>query len=81
VLKKAREELSAYRRHPLYERAVVCRYNSSGVARAMASGRDPDAVTAKGSSGRRDYGSDVLGLRDGLRRLYPTTFPPFTRTT
>jgi hypothetical protein len=79
VLARAREELSAYARNHLFERAVVCRYNSSGVARAMAARLDPDSVTTRGSSGRRDYGSDVLGLRDGLRRLYPSTFPPFAR--
>jgi hypothetical protein len=45
----------------------------------MAIGVDPDLVTTKGSSGKPDYGSDVLRLRDNLRQLYPATFPPFVR--
>lgn len=78
ALAKARIELALFAHSPLFERAVACRYNSSGVARCMIIGVDPDLCTTKGWEAgvlKPNYGSDVLRLRDALHRLYPDTFP------
>jgi hypothetical protein len=77
VLRDAREELKAYREHPLFERAVVARYNASfNAVRAGLDAGDPDLFTTVGPSGRGDYGSDVLARRDRLRAADPARFPP-----
>lgn len=89
VLARAREELADFRgalAPRAWDEAVACRYNAKleNVRWALRNGRDPNLVTTPGphapvdpATGRRlgDYGRDVLALRDGLRRLYPTTFP------
>lgn len=80
VLAGARAELADFRGaldDRAWAEAVACRYNAAleNVRAALTSGRDPNGVTTKGSSGERDYGRDVLALRDGLRALYPSTFP------
>lgn len=73
VLAAARDELAEFRGTSVFEVAVACRYNAAlaNVQRAVRIGVDPNLVTTG-----KDYGRDVLALRDGLRRLYPTTFPP-----
>lgn len=76
VLARAREELADFRGALSgwgWDQAVAARYNAAleNVRWALRNGLDPDRVTTG-----KDYGRDVLSLRDGLRRLYPTTFPP-----
>lgn len=80
VLAGARQELAEFRgalSERAWDEAVACRYNAAleNVRWALRNGRDPNGVTTKGSSGERDYGRDVLALRDGLRALFPSTFP------
>lgn len=72
VLAQARADLAEFQSSPAYELAVICNYNASleNVRWALRNGRDPNAVTTG-----KDYGRDVQALRDGLRRLYPETFP------
>ncbi len=71
VLADARRDLAEFRKDPLFERAVVCRYNASlaHVRDAMRAHRDPDSVTTAGPSKKPDYGSDVLWVRDRLAEL------------
>jgi len=78
VLQDARRDLAEYKEHPLFQVAVVCRYNASlsRVRDALAVGLHPDTVTTPGPSGIPDYGSDVLHRRDRLRATHPETFPP-----
>jgi hypothetical protein len=76
VLATARHELVEFKdslSQGAWEEAVVCRYNSalSAVQWALRNGKSPNDVTTG-----KDYGRDVLAMRDGLRRLYPATFPP-----
>jgi hypothetical protein len=76
VLATARQELDGFRgalQDRDWDEAVACRYNAalSNIQWALRNGRDPNAVTTG-----RDYGRDVLALRDGLRRFFPETFPP-----
>jgi len=89
VLAQARLELAAFRgalAPRSWEEAVACRYNAKleNVVWSLRAGRDPNLVTTPGPlapvdpvTGKRlgDYGRDVLALRDGLRRLYPSIFP------
>ncbi len=72
VLEDARRSLELEADDPLHERGVVAAYNcGAGVARtALRAGKDPDFWTTG-----RNYGRDVLSLRDGLRALFPETFP------
>ncbi len=72
VIEDARRSLADLVDDELYERAVVAAYNcGAGAARlALRAGKDPDFWTTG-----RDYGRDVLALRDRLRHLYPETFP------
>lgn len=72
VLRDMRNELSRFKRHPLYERAVVCAYNAGSprVGRALEIGVDPDLCTTGG-----DYGTDVIATRQMLRAAYPERFP------
>lgn len=67
MLHRARRELAEFAQHPLYERAVAARYNTS-LARVKAGmdAGDPDVSTTGG-----DYGKDVLALRDALLAKYP----------
>lgn len=80
VLADARDELRAFKEHPLYGVAIICAYNAGSprVARALRAGQHPDAVTTAGPSKRPDYGSDVLRRRDKLRATYPERFPAYT---
>jgi hypothetical protein len=84
VLATARVELAAFAALPIFERAVACRYNAKleNVVRELellAAGKkrpdgrdpDPDLVTTG-----KDYGSDVLRLRDLVRAARPERFPP-----
>jgi hypothetical protein len=89
VLAGARAELAAFRgaiSERAWEEAVACRYNAAlaNVQWAIRNGRDPNLATTPGpyaavdpATGKRlgDYGRDVLAMRDGLRALYPSTFP------
>ena len=72
VVIDAQTILTAWRDNPLFERAVAACYNSgpSNVSWALRNGYDPDRVTTG-----KDYGRDVLMLRDGLRKMWPTRFP------
>jgi hypothetical protein len=76
VLSTARRELQEFQSTlapTLWETAVVCRYNSalSAVQWALRNGEDPNIVTTG-----KDYGRDVLTLRDTLRSTFPAVFPP-----
>lgn len=89
VLAGARVELAAFRGSlspRAWEEAVACRYNAAlaNVVWAIRNGRNPNRVTTPGphapvdpETGKRvgDYGLDVIRLRDGLRALYPSTYP------
>ncbi len=75
VLARAREELADFRGSLSpwgWDQAVAARYNArlDNVRWALRMGLDVDRVTTG-----RNYGRDVLALRDGLRALYPSTFP------
>jgi hypothetical protein len=76
VLATARRELAEFKGSLTtwaWDEACACRYNSalSAVQWALRNGHSPNDVTTG-----KDYGRDVLAMRDGLRRLYPSTFPP-----
>ena len=76
VLSTARHELAEFKDSlptRAWDEAVACRYNSAltAVQWALRNGHSPNEVTTG-----RNYGRDVLALRDGLRRVYPETFPP-----
>ena len=89
VLADARRGLEMFRsnvKHWEFEQAVCASYNLGvpHVTYALRQGIDPDRLTTPGpralvdpATGRRlgDYGKDVLMLRDGLRRAFPTLFP------
>lgn len=72
MLAICRRDLAAFRGHPLYDRAVAARYNTTAanVIAGFDAG-DPDIATTPGPSGRPDYGADVLTLRDALIARYP----------
>lgn len=75
VLAGARVELADFRGALTpwaWDQAVAARYNAAleNVRWAVRMGRDPDQVTTG-----RNYGRDVLALRDGLRQSFPSTFP------
>jgi hypothetical protein len=75
VLSGARQELADFRgalSPRAWDETVVCRYNAAlvNVRWAITNGRDPNLVTTG-----RDYGRDVLALRDKLRAAFPATFP------
>lgn len=79
VLAGARAELADFRGALsvwAWDQAVAARYNAAleNVRWALRNGLDPDRVTTG-----KDYGRDVLALRDGLRRTFPSTFPPPVR--
>lgn len=81
VYATSREELAAHKgvmTTTAWDEAVACRYNASldPIVWCIKQGRDPNDVTTKGTSGKHDYGRDVISLRDGLTYLYPDTFPP-----
>lgn len=80
VLAEARRSLSAWRPRLgdwHWNQAVCAAYNAGAgsVAHFLNLAQDPD----RGTTGA-DYGRDVLRLRDGLRQLYPATFPPVAAT-
>lgn len=77
VLQVARDELAEFQYLPVFEQAVLCRYNAAldRVVRCLRLGLNPDLATTEGDSGRPDYGSDVQHRRDALIREHPEVFP------
>ena len=70
-LHQNRLELAPYQLHPLFEQAIVARYNANlDRVRAGLTAGNVDVGTTGG-----DYSKDVFALRDALLAKYPEKFP------